>query len=108
MSCTQEQLSAPLSRMYVVTMPDGSVWKIPVWVIVAIRAQSYAEDPDNDMSFVVAMEDTLDLFQSESEIKDWARNNMNWDEVESFAVRAEFARDADLQEGWVNGEVEIN
>jgi len=105
---TRLDLSETLTKTYTVTMPDGSVWKVPVWVIVASRAQSYAEDDDNDMSFMEAMVDTLGLFyDSNSAVEDWARNDMNWDEVEPYAIRAEFAREADFQEGWVNGPVEI-
>lgn len=104
----QDQLKKPLSWTYCVTMLDGSVWKVPVWVIIANRAQAYADDEENDMSFMEAFVDSLELFQSDTDIEDWARNNVNWDEVEPYAERAELARDTDFQEGWVNGEVEIN
>ena len=98
----------PLNRDYVVTMPNGEAWKVPVWVIVADRAQSYAEDDENDISYVEAFSDTLEIFHSnEEEIKDWARNNMNWEDVKPYAGRVELARDTDFQEGWVNGVVEI-
>jgi hypothetical protein len=93
-----------------VTMPDGSVWSVPVMIIARNRAKEYASEFDGDIERSLK-EDTLPLFEdSEYEIKDWAAGNMNWDEVREHATKVqdrEPMTDADFQEGWVNGEKEI-
>lgn len=88
-----------------VTMNDGTRWDVPAEVIAQNRAKYYAEiDPTTTLEeeYSYAMED-------DGELMDWAANNMNWEDVEKYAVRAPDApKEApDYQEGWVNGEKEI-
>ncbi|HFU4527676.1 TPA: hypothetical protein ACJCWB_000478 [Yersinia enterocolitica] len=68
-----------------ITMPDGSKWAVPVHVI-----QTHAANNDLEISH-------------EEDIEDWAENNMNWSDVEEFAVMTT-PPEEDYQEGWVNGE----
>ncbi|MGK4442643.1 hypothetical protein ACSMDF_04650 [Yersinia enterocolitica] len=68
-----------------ITMPDGSKWAVPVHVI-----QTNAANNDLEISH-------------EEDIEDWAENNMDWADVEEFAVMT-IPPEADYQEGWVNGE----
>jgi hypothetical protein len=90
-------------KKYIVTMPDGSKWALPVMVIARDRAKNYADEFDGDVERSLA-EDTLPLFEEESyEIHDWASNNMNWDEVCDEAEKIEEPEAPDYQEGWVNG-----
>ena len=96
-------------RVIRVTMPDLTLWDIPVDVIARNRAAAYAEEFNNDIELSLK-EDTLPLFESnEYEIKDWAANNMNWDDVKEVAkfVSNKIMTDGDFQEGWVNGNKEI-
>lgn len=89
-----------------VEMEDGSSYDIPVSVIAKNRAEYYMDEFNNDLQKSLD-EDTNPLFESDSyEIEDWAANNMNWDEVESIAVKVS-SGSVDFQEGWVNGEKEI-
>jgi len=89
-----------------VAMPDGSVWDVPAKIIADNRAKYYAEiDPDTtyEGEFDFTMTDRYEL-------KDWAANNMDWDEVEKYATKAADRRPMtadEFQEGWVNGEKEI-
>lgn len=86
-----------------VTMPDGSVWEIPVATIAKHRARNYAHEYGGSVERSLA-EDTLPLFRADSaSIRIWARNNMNWSDVSGVAVCVENAPAPDLQEGWVNG-----
>ena len=84
-------------------MPDGSKWDVPAEVIAKNRADYYeAKDPGcyND-EYKRAMEDDIEL-------ADWAANNMNWEDVQSSAVKHCDGRfEMDFQDGWVNGEKEV-
>jgi len=92
---------------YFVTMPDGSKWRVPLLVIARDRAKSYAPEFGNDVIRSLK-EDTLPLFESDpGECADWAKNNMNWDDVKDKAVQVSPSESLDYQEGWVNGEWEI-
>ena len=91
-----------------VTMPDSSKWDVPVMEIARNRALYYAEH--DGMSLEESLnEDTLPLFRADPyKIKDWAANNMNWEDVQEIAVRVPGAEEPDdYQEGWVNGDKEI-
>lgn len=86
-----------------VTMPDGSVWAVPVQLIATNRAEYYAGEFGGDVNRSLA-EDTLPLFRSDDfEIEDWAANNMDWSDVQ-HAAKCVSAGDVDFQEGWVNGD----
>ena len=89
-----------------VTMPDGSIWQVPVHVIACNRARHYKNEFDGDVSRSL-LEDTAPLFNSDTaEIIDWAVNNMDWSDVEKYAVMIK-KPDVDYQEGWMNGEKSI-
>lgn len=95
-----------LQRKYVVQMPNGERWAVPVEVIAEHRAKHYAHEFDGDVTKSV-MEDTAPLFSEDYyEIKDWARNNMNWADVESSATLLS-TNQVDYQDGWINGDVEV-
>lgn len=88
-------------------MPNGSVWSVPVRVIAENRAQHYADEFGGNPVLAMA-EDTLPLFEdNESEISDWARNNMDWCDVSAHSDFVADATECDFQEGWMNGEVKI-
>ena len=94
-----------LNADYIITMPNQSKWKLPVRVIAESRAQHYL---GAFPSMTQAMDDTRELFESDDyEIEDWAKNNMNWSDVREHAQMVEEG-DIDYEEGWANGEVEID
>lgn len=97
-----------MKQNYLITMPDNSVWCVPVMEIAKNRAAYHAEK--DGISFEKSLnEDTIPLFEEDDyEIQDWARNNMDWEDVRRFAVQVEETQDIDYQEGWVNGKVEID
>lgn len=94
-----------LSKFYIVTMADGSEYSVPVITIAKNRASAYAHEFDNDEGRSLR-EDTVPLFESdESEIEDWATNNMNWAEVSAFATKIKDGTNWEqFQESWLNGE----
>lgn len=93
----------PTAAIYRVEMGDGSKWDVPVQAIADSRDENYKEDD----------EDTIGSIRSGGlppyEINDWAGNNMNWSDVEQFAVPvpASELKKPGYQEGWTNGEKEI-
>ena len=90
------------TAMYRVEMSDGSLWDVPVQVIVDSRDEHYQEDKEDTVRGIRA--GTL----SDYEIYDWAGNNMNWSDVKDFAVKAETkAKLIDWEEGWCNGQNNI-
>lgn len=87
-----------------ITMPDGSKYDVPAKIIAENRAKYYADiDPDT------TYEEEYEFTMTDSyELKDWAANNMNWDEVKAHAVKVPAEKkEPDYQEGWINGEKEI-
>lgn len=95
-------------KKYIVEMPDGSKWGVPVEVIALDRAASYAEEFGGNTARSLE-EDTLPLFEDDPrQVADWAKGNMNWEDVSAHASRiAEPMPEVDWQEGWVNGKWEI-
>lgn len=88
----------PTDAMYRVEMSDGSQWDVPVQIIADSRDEHYSED----------MEDTIGAIKKgqldDSEISDWAGNNMNWSNVSGFAVIARpIIKVVDFEDGWANG-----
>ena len=94
---------------YIVTMPDESKWEIPVLIIAKHRASFYhSKSGDDVQDFVLYLNRTTELFNDDDfEIEDWATNNMNWVDVLSHAVCIDNPN-VDFDEGWVNGEHEVN
>lgn len=94
-----------------VTMPDGSVYGVPVVLIARNRAEIYKSDFGEDIERSMS-EDTMPLFaESEYAIKDWAANNMNWSDVEASAKllsSPEKLTAADMQGAWVNGDKNLS
>jgi hypothetical protein len=95
-------------KVLTIEMPDGTVWAVPVTVIAADRAKCYAKEFGGDVKRSLE-EDTEPLFNSdEYEIKDWAANNMNWEDVKDHAfLHLQAPAGTDYQEGWVNGKKSV-
>lgn len=100
-------MSAGGGQWLKVTMPDKSKWCVSVHRIADSRAKYYMEV--DGASYDESLKDTMALFEYHpDEIIDWATNNMNWEDVQEHAWRAETPPgEVDYQEGWVNGPHEI-
>lgn len=85
-----------------VTMPDGSKWDVPAVIIARSRAEYYSQK-DSEADY----QEIFDYTLSDNEVlQDWAENNMNWEDVKTFALLV-VPKEVDFQEGWVNGDKEI-
>lgn len=95
-----------MERIYAITTTKGDVWGIPAEVIADNYAKYYekfcGEDYKESFDAMIHWFDTNDY-----EFADWAKNNMDWDDVKdkAFLVRKGEVHD-DFQESWVNGEYE--
>lgn len=91
-------------------MPDGRVYEIPIQVIAENRARSYADEFEDSLARSLE-EDTLPLFaKSDYDVIDWAKNNMNWEDVVLHARVISEPRPpspAEMQEGWVGGDMHV-
>lgn len=94
-----------MKRIYAVTMENGDVYGIPAEVIAENYAVCYAsmgEDYQENYDTMLEWFDTNDF-----EFADWAKNNMNWEDVAGQAVRLPSKKkEVDFQDGWMNGEFE--
>ena len=101
---TQKDLGYPRTATdakFIVTMPDGSSWAVPVQVIADNRDEAYGDERE-DTVFRVRK-----CGMDPRDLKEWAENDMNWDEVEPYAQQVSGPCAPDFQEGWTNGEKEI-
>jgi hypothetical protein len=88
---------------YKFKMSNGDWWQVPLAVIAMKRAENYAHEYNGDLQASLE-DDTLPYFEDdEYNVEDWARNNMNWTDVEIHACRIEEG-EIDFQEEWVNPE----
>ena len=101
-------VSGPIVDMkYRAIMEDGSIYEVPVLFIAMDRARYYAKIDDVELNESLN-NDTIPLFlDDEYEIADWAKNNMDWDDVKNVAKQVKGPSNVDFQEGWVNGEYAI-
>ena len=94
-----------MAKLYTVTMNDGNIFGVPAEVIAENCAKDYASIGgyyQTEFDRMMKYFDTKD-----DEFADWAKNNMDWDDVKDKAIflgRAEVYND--YQDGWENGKHE--
>lgn len=92
-------------------MPDDTLWDVPAKAIADSRAKYYAKNDavrEGANYQTVYDEELAYTLDSDDELIDWASNNMNWSDISINATKAPCKpKQADYQEGWVNGDKEI-
>lgn len=84
-------------------MPDGSKWDIPAIIIAKSRARYYESKEKGCYK-----EEYDYTMNNDTELQDWAENNMNWEDIEPIAEKIKNQdKEFYFQEGWINGEKEI-
>lgn len=103
-----------MSEKYLrVTMFDGSKWDVPAKFIAENRANYYVKEdaskrPMTLEQFAKAVAEEVEHCLSDDyEIKDWAENNMNWEDVKDVAVKAVTPPPITHGNAWVNGYKEV-
>lgn len=103
-----------MEKFILVTMPDGSIWKVRAERVIVDRATYYAQQDsakgERPYEEIFDEEYTYGRGHNE-EILDWAANNMNWSDVAHGAVKLpqpeKQLTPEQFQEGWVNGKKQI-
>ncbi len=96
-----------LPKCLTVKQSDGSVWGVPVEMIASNRAEFYASEFDGDAEQSL-QKDTLPLFAADPyQINDWAVGNMNWGDFDGHQVQLSPPEPVDFEEGWVNGDKDL-
>ncbi len=91
--------------MHAVTMNNGDIYGVPAELIADHYAKWYAKwGEDYKENFNIMM----DYFHhGDFEFADWAKNNMDWDDVKEHAkLLMKAPQEIDFQDGWVNGAYE--
>jgi len=92
-----------MNKTYVFITSTKDRWEVPVYVIAEHRATHYMPEFGNDLARSL-VEDTVPLFESNpDEIRDWAQNNMDWDEVYMHATRVDKGS-VDMQKEWTSAD----
>lgn len=93
------------------TMLDGSEYDVSVHIIAKERADYYAKHGSGHHNGAeydrIYKEEYEYTYNDDSEICDWACNNMDWVDVKCHAIKVREPNDTDYQEGWINGEHEV-
>lgn len=91
-----------MRRIYAVTMTNGDVYGISASVIADNYAKYYQRHGEDYQENYNTMINWFD--EDDYEFADWAKNNMDWDDVKEHAVLLEHRQEpVDFQEGWING-----
>lgn len=95
-----------LNKKYYLKFSDGSTWAVPTYVIMMNHAEYCAGNNGQDPMSALENE-TIPYFEADdSNIEDWAKNNMNWVEVKDHAVQITPPA-IDFQSEWCNAQVKI-
>lgn len=86
-----------------VTFSNGEVWDIPAAVIADARAVYY-EDRDPNTTYT---DEFCFTMGDNSELLDWASNNMNWEDVKEEARLVSNPESIDYESEWINAHREI-
>ncbi len=92
----------PTSATLRVTMPDGTMWDVSLQVVVDSRDKHYQSEQEDTVGFI--RNGGLSRF----ELYDWAGNNMNWEDLEPYAVLVPQEKvEIDYAKEWVEAEKDI-
>lgn len=98
-----------MKRYYQIVLSNSETWIIPAEIIAKSRAE-YFSSLDYHRGDVESKEkaykEEFDATMNDLDLlEDWARNNMNWDDVRSEAkLRTDVPEYFDYENAWVNPE----
>jgi len=68
-------------RKLLITLEDGSIWVVPVEVIIQHHAKYHAHMYDGDIEKTI-VEHTKVVLKSPFEVEDWIESSMEWTDIE--------------------------
>lgn len=93
-------------KFLIVEMSDGTRWAIPAMAIAKDRAAYLAKrDAESGLGDYdhIYEEEIVWAMSDDYEIRDWASNNMNWEDVSSWATQLKSVPPkVDYHKDWVN------
>lgn len=96
-------------QFLVVTFPTGERYGVPAHIIAQDRATYYAQrdHPDNEEKRSEKLQQELEYALGEtSELIDWAKNNMDWDDLNHHAERLD-PPERDLDDLWMDADLTV-
>lgn len=88
-----------------VKFADGYIYEVPTIVIATDRANHFhANYKEEFPTFDDALKETVAVFDDTFEIEDWAKNNMNWEEIEPHSKIIGFEPP---ERSWFESEIEF-
>ena len=87
-----------------VEFSDGSIFRIPIGIIALDRADYFAkkEGGNDPVKYSTVYEEEYQYtLSSDAELLDWAANNMNWSNLEDYAIEVD-KKGVDFEQEWPN------
>lgn len=102
------ETARPIQKPYLEFIgADGATWAVPASVIAEDKARYYSSKPEPEFPYEEELKMAL---EDDAELVDWAKNNLDWNDVRVHAVCIEPAPspdDEDWQEAWLTAEFEV-
>ena len=89
-----------MKKFMIVNFDNGDKYKIPTEIIFKDCLDYYIKESEDETSEEVEKQLRED-FEDSFIIEDWAFNNMNWEDVEKYAIPLEYG-EKNMEELWVN------
>lgn len=99
------------NEYFTITMPDGSIWGMPVIPVMMWCAEDIAErhSDEYDNAHTALIEEVIPIYKKEREDKgfitliDELKNNSYFSDWEKIITQFKAPRGFDFEDGWVNG-----
>lgn len=101
-----DQKISSLPTEYLITMPNGDEWSVPVMAIAEHRAKHLAHKFGGNVRLSYKGDTKPHFLADKKNIEIWARTMMHWDDVKKIAIFIGNRKESD-QAGWVSGPCEI-
>ena len=93
-------------RCLKVRFANGDLFAIPARIIAENRANYYADLDGYDLNSNEWEAEIITALRDDLEIEDWAGNEMNWNELEPYAIKID-SGEFDYEDGWPDADMEL-
>jgi hypothetical protein len=91
-----------------IRFPNGEIFYISGIVIAESRANYYSDIDDYEIGSSEWDAEVQFALNSEFELEDWMRNNMNWSDIEPHARKEEAEEEIDYDSLYFDADIEIS
>lgn len=89
-----------------VRFSNGDLFAVPARIVAENRANYYADIDGYDLQSNEWEAEVLLALNDEMEIEDWAGSNMNWSELEPYAIQMDTG-EFDYEDEWTDADIEL-